>query len=409
MKKIFLSTSNVQPIPAVLGGATETLIDILITKNEIEKKCLFFILCKYNADAQIKSKDFKYTKVIYFKSRKDSSIFELLKNKEIFFYFIAKALSRLGFIKTSIPPRYYFLAYRLCKIIKPDYFVAEGGMYEKYAMVSKVIPPERRYAHLHRVVNGNKKLWSIFPNAIAISNYVKNAYIGNQNLVTVSAKVVPNCCNETVFQQKPNEQLVKLKRRELNFNDDDFVVIFSGRIVEEKGVKELLLAIENIPIEKVKLLIVGSPFFASSNETEYWAYIQKIAASLGDRVCMTGYVPNNELSLYFSLSSLCVVPSVWEEPVALVPLEAMTFGLPVIVTNSGGMVEYQKDNCILVVDREPDLTDTLCKAISSLYNDKELRKSMITKGKLRAGEFSSHKFYYDFLNVFKESIVEGDV
>ena len=409
MKKILLSTSNVQPIPAVLGGATETLIDILIKKNEIKKKCLFFILCKFNADAQTKSKKLKYTKIIYFKSRRDSSIFELLTNKEIIFYLVAKFLSRLGFIKISIPPRYYFLAYRLCKIIKPDYFVAEGGIYENYALISKVMPPDRRYAHLHRIVNGNKKLWSIFPNAIAISNYVKNAYIGNQSLVTVTAKVVPNCCNEIVFQEKPKEQLIKAKRRELNLNDNDFVVVFSGRIIEEKGVKELLLAIENISDEKVKLLIVGSPFYASSDETEYWNNIQKIAKSLGDRVCMTGYIPNNELGLYFSLSSLCVVPSVWEEPVALVPLEAMTFGLPVIITNSGGMVEYQKDNCILIVDREPDLEITLSKAINSVYNDKELRKTMIAKGRQRAAEFSSHKFYYDFLNVFEESIVEGNI
>ena len=409
MEKIFLSTSNVQPIPAVLGGAIETLIDILIAKNEIEKKCLFFILCRYNSEAEIKSKNFKYTKVIYFKSKNDASVFELLTDKEIYIYFIAKLLGYLGLLKIPIPPRYYFLAYRLCKIIQPDYFVAEGGMYENYAMVSEVIPPDRRYAHLHRVVNGNNKLWSIFPKAIAISDYVKNAYIGTQNLDMVSAKVVPNCCNEIVFQQRPSEKLVKAKKRELNFEDDDFIVIFSGRVVEEKGVKELLLAIENIPNERIKLLIVGSSFYASSGQTEYWSNIQKLSISLGNRVCMTGYVPNHELSLYFAVSSLCVVPSVWEEPVALVPLEAMTFGLPVIVTNSGGMVEYQKDNCILIVNRGPDLIEALSKAIISVYDDKELSQNMIAKGKLRAGEFSSHKFYYDFLNVFKESIVNGDI
>lgn len=400
MKKIFLSTSNIQPIPAVHGGATETLIDILIRENEVEKKCFFYILCKYDELAELKARHLKYTRIIYFKSIKDASLFELLTDKEVYVYLMVRVLNFFGIIKTVIPPRYYFFAYRMCKKLRPDYFVAEGGMYELYEMLSEIIPRDRRYAHLHRVVNGYDKFWSIFPNAIACSNYVKNAYIGQARTETLSARVVKNCCNEILFKEEPEKKLVASKKSEFGFNDDDFVVIFSGRVVQEKGVKELIEAIAKIHITNIKLLIIGSSFFANSEDTEYWLAIQRQAAFLGKRVVMAGYVPNNELSVYFAMSSLCVVPSVWEEPVALVPLEAMTYGVPVLVTDSGGMVEYQKNGCIAIVKREPDLAVNLSDAIVSLYKDHLLRQKMVVAGKKRASEFSCKGFYNEFLQVF---------
>jgi spore coat protein SA len=397
MKKILLSTSNVQPIPAIRGGATETLIDILIKENEAQKKYLFFILCKYDREAEIRSNFFKYTNVIYFKSKKDFSIFNLLFDKEIYIYFIVKFLASLGITNASIPSRYYYFAYRLCRTIKPDYFVAEGGIYEQYELVTTVIPSNRRYAHLHRVVNGNKKLWSIFPNAIAISNYVKSAYLDGKKLDKVNVNVVRNCCNELIFQNKPNKKLTLTTKQNLGFNDDDFIILYSGRIVQEKGVEELLNSIAKIPNKNIKLLIIGSPIFDGAKETAYSIKIQNLAKNLVDRVVMTGYIPNDQLYLYFSIASLCIVPSVWEEPVSLVPLEAMTYGLPVIISDSGGMIEYQKNECVLIVKRNPDLAKNISTAILFLYNNPNIRNNMILSGKVRSSEFSGKKFYKDFL------------
>lgn len=401
MKKIFLSTSNVLPVPAVHGGATETLIDILIRENEIHKKHFFYVLCKYDELAELKSKKLRYTQILYFKSSREASFYELATDKDIYIYLIARILNFFHIKKLNIPPRYYYFAYRLCKKLQPDYFVAQGGIYEFYELIKDVIPSERRYAHLHRVVDGYVDLWSIFPNAIACSNYVKKAYVADSRTEILSATVVKNCCDEVLFRERPDSDLVERRKSEFGFNSDDFVVVFSGRVVKEKGVGELIDAIDKIEISNVKLLIIGSPFFANSEDTEYWEAIQLKVSRLRGRVVMTGYIPNNELSVYFAMSSLCVVPSVWEEPVALVPLEAMTYGLPVIVTDSGGMVEYQKDNCITIVKREPDLVDNLRVAIVNLYTNESNRHRMILAGKQRALEFSSNDFYHEFARIFE--------
>lgn len=400
MKKVFLSTSNVHPIPAVLGGATETLIDILIRENETEKKYFFVVLCRYHEQAKLESSVLRFTKIVYFSPISQTPISKCLFDLEIYIYFGIKILKMFGFIKKTIPPRYYYFAYRLCKKLKPDFFVAEGGLYEHYEMICDIIPQNRRYAHLHRVLRGNNKLWSIFPNAIACSNFVGNAYLGPMNPDNVSISVVRNCCDESIFRKTYSSTVVERLRKKLNFKESDFVVIFSGRIVREKGVKELIDAISKIQNKNIKLLIIGSSFYSSSKKTEYWSEVTSKASVLDDRVTMTGFIPNSHLGLYFAISSLCVVPSVWEEPVALVPLEAMNAGVPVLVTDSGGMIEYQKDNCIAVVNREPSLSDNLSVAIERLYGDQDLRYQMSIKGSERAKEFSCKKYYYDFCSLF---------
>ena len=57
------------------------------------------------------------------------------------------------------------------------------------------------------------------------------------------------------------------------------------------------------------------------------------------------------------LCDLCVVPSVYQEPVALVPLEAMGVGLPVIITDVGGMKEYYDGKSLLKVSKISEVVD----------------------------------------------------
>ena len=53
------------PVPAVLGGAIETLVELLADINEKEKKLDLTIYSRYNADAEKKSKNYKHSKFVY--------------------------------------------------------------------------------------------------------------------------------------------------------------------------------------------------------------------------------------------------------------------------------------------------------------------------------------------------------
>lgn len=57
-----------------------------------------------------------------------------------------------------------------------------------------------------------------------------------------------------------------------------------------------------------------------------------------------------------------MIPSLCEDAAPLVPIEGMCSGLPLIVTDSGGMIEYIDDACALVVSRD-EIVKNLTKAI----------------------------------------------
>ena len=61
MKRIAIIDNGVLPIPSVLGGAVETLVQLLVDTNEKEKQMLFEIFSIDNADARQKAKEYRYT------------------------------------------------------------------------------------------------------------------------------------------------------------------------------------------------------------------------------------------------------------------------------------------------------------------------------------------------------------
>ena len=58
MKRIAIIDNGVLPIPSVLGGAVETLVQLLVDTNEKEKQMLFEIFSIDNADARQKAKEY---------------------------------------------------------------------------------------------------------------------------------------------------------------------------------------------------------------------------------------------------------------------------------------------------------------------------------------------------------------
>lgn len=69
MKTICFIAPYNYSIPAIQGGAIETLVQHLIEENEKEKKFKFIVLSTYSKEAEEVAKKYKYTKYIYFKKK----------------------------------------------------------------------------------------------------------------------------------------------------------------------------------------------------------------------------------------------------------------------------------------------------------------------------------------------------
>jgi glycosyltransferase involved in cell wall biosynthesis len=109
---------------------------------------------------------------------------------------------------------------------------------------------------------------------------------------------------------------------------------YMGRLVPEKGVLDLIAAVERFhPEEEVSLLIVGNGPLADEVE-------RRLAApGLAGRARLLPAVPHREVPLYLSAMSTLVLPSRtlpgWKEQFGRVLIEALACGVPAIGSDSG--------------------------------------------------------------------------
>ena len=80
-------------------------------------------------------------------------------------------------------------------------------------------------------------------------------------------------------------------------SENDFVVLFCGRLSKEKGCLELIKAVERVP--DVKLLIVGGENFSSNARTEYVECLYNEAEKIKDRIVFTGHIKHSEVIRYY--------------------------------------------------------------------------------------------------------------
>ena len=117
-----------------------------------------------------------------------------------------------------------------------------------------------------------------------------------------------------IFNYLP-KNIKRNKRFEGNF-------LFVGRLAPEKNLEILLQAFSKLP--EFSLTIIG--------EGELQASLQKNAPS---NVSFEGYIPNQELPMWYQGHDVFILPSI-KEPWGLVVEEALYYGLPVIVSNQVG-------------------------------------------------------------------------
>lgn len=102
------------------------------------------------------------------------------------------------------------------------------------------------------------------------------------------------------------------------------------------------------------------------------------------KIKTVGYVSDEELCALYRQAACLVFPSFYEG-FGLPPLEAMTLGCPVIVSQTSSMPEVGGD---AVVYCDPNDSSSLVSAIKEVFSSEESRKMLSEKGRLRAQKFT---------------------
>ncbi len=156
-------------------------------------------------------------------------------------------------------------------------------------------------------------------------------------------------------------------------------ILHVGTLQPRKNIPVLLQAMARLENPEVKLVLVGG---------KGWLYddiFQQVQAlGLAERVIFTGYVPDDELPLWYNAAELLVFPSVYEG-FGMPVIEAMACGTPVIAANSSSIPEAVGEAGLLF---EPADLETLVKQMTAVLTDTNLKNKLSEAGLTHAQTFS---------------------
>lgn len=295
--KIAILTSGILPIPAVQGGAVENLIDYYLEYNNQHRLHDITVYSIAPPHSTPKSD----TECTHYHYVGTTSLFHRLKRA----WFVRRTSQKDGYYNPYIE---YFL-HEAMKHIRRQHF--DAIILENrpgYALPLSEVTDAKLIVHLHNdFLNSESKQAQAIARAchsvITVSDFIKQRV---ETVLSPQLKVttVHNGINLPRFYQA-----TPLSRSSLGFTEKDFIVVYSGRINPEKGVKELIQAFKRLKdYPHIKLMIIGGSFFG--NEQGHDPFIQSLqeeAKELSNRIIFTGYVPYGQIPSYLKMADVAAV------------------------------------------------------------------------------------------------------
>lgn len=208
---------------------------------------------------------------------------------------------------------------------------------------------------------------------IADAQYVRKNLIRRSAIDARKVEVVYNGVNIHRFDPARRASITK---QSLGISPDHLVVTTVANCIKWKGLDVFLRAAAEVLGRGVRaeFVIVGDGLLFDE--------LQQLAASLGIAHATHFLGLRDDVHEILALSDVFVLCSLWEEAFALVLLEAMASGLPVVASNIGAIPESIVDGTTGILFPPGD-SQAAAAAIAALLEDETLRRRMGKAGRER--------------------------
>jgi glycosyltransferase involved in cell wall biosynthesis len=178
------------------------------------------------------------------------------------------------------------------------------------------------------------------------------------------------------------------------------MLLFVGTIEPRKNLVTLLEAYSVLK-ERVHPppLVIGGP--KGWRHEEVFSKTEEL--QLVDDVVFAGYIPREELPLWYNAAEVFVYPSLYEG-FGLPPLEAMACGTPVVVSDTSALPEVVGDAGLLV---EPSDTEGMALAMQRALTNRDLRRTLRKNGLERANRYTWRRAAQDTVKVYDRAVPDG--
>lgn len=354
--KIAIITSGILPVPAVQGGAVENLIDFYLEYNELYHLHDITIYSVYHTkvadrkELSSKVNHYVYIDLHSIRARFSARLYSYFHKDECYSYKLE-----------------YFFEQAYKKLKKENFQLIILENRPGFALKLRERVKSTIITHLHtNMLSGTdnkvKKIVQANDKLIVVSNFIKKEV--ESTGITRPIAVVYNGINEQQFKLKNDNY--SISRKDIGIEKNDFVAIYSGRLVPEKGIKDLILSVVHLSniYPDIKLLVLGGANYADNlKDTSFIEELYKLAEQAKGHIHFMGFVPYEKLPLYLNIANVAVVPSKINDAFNLTCIEASSLGLPIIATNDGGIPEVLRGLKHILIEKDENMINNISKAL----------------------------------------------
>jgi glycosyltransferase involved in cell wall biosynthesis len=230
---------------------------------------------------------------------------------------------------------------------------------------------------------------------IAISQSTARDLVETLHVPADKIDVAAPGCDPAVFRPLPAEQIAAFRRTK---NLPDRFWLFIGTLEPRKNLLVLLEAYAALPQPRPPLIIGGG---------KGWNYEPIFAAverhNLGQSVQFVGFIPSEDLPIWYNCAEVFIYPSVFEG-FGLPVLEAMACGTPVIISDASSLPEVAGEAGLCV---PPQDVGRWTEALRQARDDDAWRSAARQRGLLEAARYTWHNTALQTVESYRKALGKG--
>jgi glycosyltransferase, group 1 family len=223
---------------------------------------------------------------------------------------------------------------------------------------------------------------------------IKDLFINKYNYKKEIAVIPTGIAIERFYKENVDKKKKEEIYKSLKVDKDDFLILFVGRVAEEKNIKFLIEAHKKLVKEdnKYKLIIVGDGPDIKN--------LKELSKDIKDNVVFAGKSLWEDVPCYYDIADIFVTAS-RSETQGLTVLEALASSTPVVCANDPSYIDaIVPGSNGFVFDTEEEYLEN----IKKLRKDNKLREEFSINARNYSENFSSSKYAKRVLDVYEKAI-----
>jgi 1,2-diacylglycerol 3-alpha-glucosyltransferase len=209
----------------------------------------------------------------------------------------------------------------------------------------------------------------------------------------LKTEILPNGVDFSEYHKVESHEEVN---SQWHLNTEDRVVLYVGRLSEEKNINLILKSASKVlrAEDHLKYMIAG--------DGPHRSKLERMAEKegIGDHVIFTGYLDREALNQAYSRADLFINPSPLETQ-GLSVIEAMFFGCPVLSINSGAVVELFENTAIgFLFEDATDLTTKL----KRILGDPAILQAYRANARSKAQDYDIKNFCKNLITIYERDL-----